>query len=47
MERVRELAPEDAKRWAPSLQMVYSALGQKDKAKEMDELLDAANHSGK
>lgn len=43
MERVRELAPNEAKRWAPSLQMVYSALGQKDKAKEMDNLLDAAN----
>ena len=46
MERVRELAPNEAKRWAPSLQMVYSALGQKNKAKEMDDLLDAANKAG-
>ena len=43
---VRELAPNEAKRWAPSLQMVYSALGQKNKAKEMDDLLDAANKAG-
>ena len=43
MERVRELAPTEAKRWASPLQMVYSALGMKDKAKEMDDLLDAAN----
>ena len=46
MERVRELAPNEAKRWASSLQMVYSALGQKNKAKEMDDLLDAANKAG-
>ncbi len=43
MERVRELAPTEVKRWASPLQMVYSALGMKDKAKEMDDLLDAAN----
>ena len=43
MERVRELAPTEAKRWDSPLQMVYSALGMKDKAKEMDDLLDAAN----
>lgn len=43
MEKVRELAPEDVKRWASPLQMCYSALGLNDKAKEMDDLLDAAN----
>ncbi len=43
MTRVRELAPDDVKRWAPSLQMIYSALGNTEKAKEMDALLDAAN----
>lgn len=45
MERVRELDPDNAKRWAPSLQMIYSALGNTAKAKEMDDLLDAANQA--
>lgn len=45
MEKVRELAPEDVKRWASPLQMCYSALGQTEKAKEMDALLDAANNA--
>ncbi len=43
LEHYRELNPKDVKRWAPSLQMVYDALGQKDKAKEMDTLLEEAN----
>ena len=46
LERLRELTPDKAKLWAPSLQMVYNSLGEKDKAKEMDELLDAANAAG-
>lgn len=43
LERYRELNPDNAKRWASPLQMVYSALGETDKAKEMDALLEAAN----
>lgn len=43
LEKFRQLNPTDVKRWAPSLQMVYEALGQKDKAKEMDTLLEEAN----
>lgn len=43
LEHLRELAPDNAKLWAPSLQMVYSSLGDKDNAKLMDDLLDAAN----
>ncbi len=43
LEHLRELTPDDAKRWASPLQMVYSSLDMKDKAKEMDELLEAAN----
>ena len=47
MEKVRELAPEDVKRWASPLQMCYSSLGLTEKAKEMDALLEAANKAGK
>jgi len=43
LERYRELNPDAAKRWASPLQMVYSALGETEKAKEMDALLEAAN----
>lgn len=42
-EHLRELTPNDAKRWAPLLEQVYSNLGMTEKAKEMDALLDAAN----
>ena len=45
LEHLRELTPNEPKRWASALQMVYSSLQMKDKAKEMDQLLDAANHS--
>lgn len=45
LEHFRELTPNEPKRWASALQMVYSSLGMKDKAKEMDDLLDAANHA--
>lgn len=47
MEKFRELAPEDVKRWASPLQMCYSSLGLTAKAKEMDALLEAANKAGK
>lgn len=43
LEHYRELNPDAAKRWASPLQMVYSALGETEKAKEMDTLLEAAN----
>lgn len=42
-ERLRQLTPDDAKRWAPLLEQVYSNLGMTAEAKEMDALLDAAN----
>lgn len=45
LEHLRELTPDGAKRWASPLQQIYSNLGQTEKAKEMDALLDAANHS--
>lgn len=45
LEHLRELTPNDAKRWASPLQMVYSSLGMKDQAKEMDALLETANQS--
>lgn len=43
LEHLRELTPDDAKRWASPLQMVYSSLGMTEQAKEMDALLDSAN----
>lgn len=43
LERYRELNPDKVKRWASPLQMVYSAIGETEKAKEMDDLLEAAN----
>lgn len=43
LEHLRELTPDNARRWASPLQMVYSGLGMTDKAKEMDSLLEAAN----
>lgn len=46
LEHLRELTPNDVKRWASPLQMVYSGLGKADKAKEMDALLEAANQAG-
>ena len=36
--------PDDAKRWASPLQMVYSTLNMTEQAKEMDALLEAANN---
>ena len=43
LEHLRELTPNDAKRWASPLQMVYSSLEMKEKAQEMDQLLEEAN----
>lgn len=43
LERLRELTPNDAKRWASPLQMIYSSLNMTDKAKEMDALIEASN----
>ena len=46
LEHLRELTPNAPKRWASALQMVYSSLQMKEKAKEMDDLLEAANNAG-
>lgn len=43
LDHLRKLTPNDAKRWASPLQIVYSSLNQMDMSKEMDALLDAAN----
>ena len=45
LEHLRELMPDNPKRWASPLQQVYSNLGEKDKAKEMDALLEQANQA--
>lgn len=39
MEKVRSLSPEDVKRWAPTLSQIYSNLGMRKEALEMDDLL--------
>ena len=46
LEHLRELMPDNPKRWASPLQQVYSNLGEKDKAKEMDALLEQTNQAG-
>lgn len=46
IEKVRELHPDAPKEWASALQQIYSNLGQKEKAKEMDTLLENANAAG-
>jgi len=43
LEHLRELTPDGARRWASPLQQIYSNLGDKAKADEMDKLLDEAN----
>lgn len=45
LEHMREVAPDMVNKWAPALQTVYTNLGMKDKAKEMDAALDAYNQS--
>lgn len=47
LERLHDLTPDEPKRWASSLQMVYSNLGMKEKAQEMDAQLEIANQQGK
>lgn len=39
MEKVRTLAPTQAKLWAYTLQMIYENLQMKDKKKEIDEII--------
>lgn len=39
MEKVRELTPDEPRRWGYSLQMIYENLGMKDKKAEVDALL--------
>ena len=46
MERLRELTPDGAKRWASPLQMIYSSLNMPAEAKQMDALLEQANQAG-
>lgn len=42
MEKVRELAPDRSKVWAPALQQIYANLGMDDEAKQMDDIMDAS-----
>lgn len=42
MEKVRELAPERSKIWAPALQQIYFNLDRKSEAKQMDDIMTAA-----
>lgn len=44
MEKVRALAPDRVKIWAPSLQQIYFNLGRKAEANQMDDILRASNH---
>ena len=43
MEKVRELAPDRSKVWAPALQQIYFNLGMEDEAKQMDAIMES-NH---
>lgn len=42
-EKVRELIPDQPRKWAAALQQIYSNLGMKAQADEMDAILQAAN----
>lgn len=44
MEKVQALRPDSPRDWAGALQQIYSNLGDKAKADEMDAILDASNH---
>lgn len=44
MEKVRELAPDRSRFWASALQQIYSNLGRKDEAKQMDDIMSANAH---
>lgn len=43
MEKVRSLAPDRSKVWAPALQQIYFNLGMEAEAKQMDEIIES-NH---
>ena len=43
MEKVRKLAPDRSKVWAPALQQIYFNLGMEDEAKQMDAIMES-NH---
>lgn len=43
MEKVRDLAPDRSKVWAPALQQIYANLGMEEEAKQMDDIM-SANH---
>lgn len=43
LEHLQSIAPEMVNKWAPALQTVYTNLGMKDKAAQMDAELDAYN----
>lgn len=43
-EKARELAPNEPKRWGPSLSLIYSRLNMKAEADEVDALISAANN---
>lgn len=43
MEKVRELAPDRSKVWAPALQQIYANLGMEDEANAMDDIM-SSNH---
>lgn len=43
-EKVRTLLPEQPKRWAPALSMIYANLRMKEQADEVDAILSAANN---
>lgn len=42
-EKVREAKPDNVKLWGPALSMIYANLSMDDKAKEVDNLISAAN----
>lgn len=44
MEKVREMAPERSRLWASALEQIYSNLGQKAKAQEMEQILRQGTH---
>lgn len=43
MEKVRDLAPDRSKVWAPALQQIYANLGMEAEAQQMDDIM-ASNH---
>ena len=41
MEKVRDLAPERSRMWAPALQQIYFNLGRKAEADQMDAIMES------